>query len=194
MANRPLPLGLVGCGEEEVKDLYGANSPFLCMRYIRTFLILLVLSATSFQFSGHGLKIDLKGEWNYQYSLLDGQKTALQTGQHCPVYKMVFKECNDARDMNRLPHTVLEMRKGNTLENLCCRTYTDSLKLIDIYFPVVHARNDTLIEILEYGNRFKDEWYIVKLEFDTLMIRTTKCYPFNGKNCVTAKHVYVRKT
>jgi hypothetical protein len=142
------------------------------------------------------IRNDLKGEWIYQFSLIDGKEKQIPSDTHCPVYKMIFSECKDAKDMKINSPVVINMRKTNVLKDLKCRSYRDSSKLIDTFFPVLHfSKNDSVSGsmVLNYGNKLKSEYFIDKLSADTLVIYDGKVHTIENRKYHSVRHTYYRK-
>ena len=135
------------------------------------------------------------GNWEYQYSIIDGDSIKIDADKHCPVEKMVFKPCNDKKELNKMPSFVREQRQSNYFENISCKTYIQDT-LIDTYFPVakrIITKSDTLYSIFNYGCRFKSEFVIEKLNNNTLVIYDDKNYLIEGNNYTEIRHIYLKR-
>ena len=160
--------------------------------------IMLLLSLFIFQSFSPSKEIskDILGEWEYKYSLITNVQKKLETENHCPVERMVFKKCSDKKELTKMPKVVQKQRKSNLFKNISCQTYNNG-KMIDKYYPVANQvilKKDTIYSIVNYGCKYKSEYYIQKLHNDTLIIYDDKNYTFKSKSYTTVRHIYSRKT
>jgi hypothetical protein len=140
------------------------------------------------------LKGQLLGNWFYYISLIDNQEIDLPCEKHLPVYRMSFNECQD--NMNKsLPERVVEMRKNNPFNGLCCTTYLNKNVKLDTYYPVVNNTNRKdvkKVSVTNYGNRYKRDYFIEKVGFDTLVIFDERYFFVDGIKYKGVKHIYIK--
>lgn len=163
--------------------------------FIPTCLILLNCSSASINrphFSTD-LKGSLKGEWVYQFSLIDGEELQLAYEIHLPTYKIKFEECDDERELTMMPSTVVNMRQTNALRNLRSQAYNEKGNIIDTYYPMARVVGDSsTVIIYNYGLKYKSEYIIDRLEKDTLVVHNNKVFEIGDKRVSQVLHSYVR--
>jgi hypothetical protein len=156
----------------------------------------IALLVSSFTIGNPGpVRKKLKGAWTYSYSIANNERKRIPGDVHCPVYRMVFAACNDSTDMKKISSPVVhKMRKQNVLKDLKCTTYDSVGTKIDTYFPVLNfLRSDSLMLVLDYGYKYKSEYYIDVLSADSMVLHDNRVYDFDGKSCYEVKHVYYRR-
>lgn len=163
------------------------------MKYKITLLIIVVLCESFISIVD--LEKNILGEWEYQYSLINNLPTRLETEKYCPVNKMVFKNCNDQKELKKMPKVVRKLRQKNIFRNISCETYNNRAR-IDKYFPIasqLNVKSEKLYNIVNYGCQYKSEYYIEMLINDTLIIFDDKNYIIETKNYTAVRHIYMRK-
>lgn len=167
---------------------------------MKTILILssLILFITSafLPTKKYDLRKQLMGTWVYQVSRTGLVEVKVKTTTPIFAYKMHFGPCNDSIALKSMPATVQNMRRANDLHNLSSKWYKQDGSLIDTYFPVklpVDGKPPYHIQVINYGNRFKGDYYIVKLSADTLVILNDFHYTVDSIDYPRLDHVYIRQ-
>lgn len=157
-------------------------------------LILLLFILQSFSPNKENLK-NILGEWKYEYSFIANVPKKLKTETHCPVETMIFKDCNDKNELAKMPKLIKEQRQENVFKNISCETYNNGKK-IDKYYPVANQlvlKSDTIYSVINYGCKYKSEYYIEKLNNDTLIIYDDKNHILESESYTAVRHIYTRK-
>ncbi|WP_367389825.1 hypothetical protein [Lewinella sp. LCG006] len=138
----------------------------------------------------------IKGEWEYvmSYDEKNSYQLIKENFDFPPPQMMIFSECNDSEEINFLPETIIELREQDVFQNIKLETYERNGSLIDKYYPISSFMKDsTQIEVMSFGLRRKDEFFILGVSADTLKILDNRVYQRGDIRLELLHHIYTAK-